>query len=499
MYHRNKVHTDEFWRYELTKNRRSFVDDRVNEDLWKKQLGKHGEETETKPVKQETTVSPAATPALNASEAKEEQMKWLEQINRSSSSQMSPEMKLFALQSLQKSLQSLQYISGNNTTGVVAQNKVEAGSIRPESAPSPAGSHQQLPNLPKELPGGLKQELTDAPTNDSSYLALLAQISRRESATMQEGGDDPMPPTSSESAANRTQMWLAQVTKYRNSRSSSGLKEESHTHDTLWEQQIARIKNNPVRSPLEPVEITLDDDTTVVVVSKTNSTILSTSNINNNNNNNTDSLPVYQSLPVPHAPKEPLPGSAASLRHSHDMLAEKEEDAAKEGRSNEDQSMLKSLLLDRFKRKRSSASSSDSSGLAKRPGKSPPPLSSQPSTAETAPASPPASQPAIGFEPPQEILRKRLLGWVDQPATPPPAATATAYQGSQPQQQQPTQQPSAVDLRATEPPHQHQRQQQQEGSTVKEEESRKEEQQVSYTQTSVLKHLLYRYTAGVRK
>ena len=498
MYHRNKVHTDEFWRYELTKNRRSFVDDRVNEDLWKKQLGKHGEETESKPVKQETTVSPAATPALNASEAKEEQMKWLEQINRSSSSQMSPEMKLFALQSLQKSLQSLQYMSSNTTTGVVTPNKAEAGSIRPESAPSPAGSHHQLPHLPKELPGGLKQELTDAPTNDSSYLALLAQISRRESATMQEGGDDPMPPTSSESAANRTQMWLAQVTKYRSSRSSSGLKEEPHNHDTLWEQQIARIKNNPVRSPLEPVEITLDDDTTVVVVSKTNSTVLSASNINitNNSIDATESLPVYQSLPVPHAPMEPLPGPASSPRHSQHMSVDKEEDEVKEGRSNEDQSMLKSLLLDRFKRKRSSASSSESSGLAKRPGKSPPPPASQPITVET---SPPASQPAPGSEPPQEILRKRLLGWVDQPATPPPAATATAYQGSQPQQQQPTQQPAAVDLRATEPPHQHQRQPQQAGSTVKEEESRKEEQQVSYTQTSVLKHLLYRYTAGVKK
>ena len=45
MYHRNKVHTDEFWRYELTKNRRTIMDDKANEDLWKAQLGKHAEET----------------------------------------------------------------------------------------------------------------------------------------------------------------------------------------------------------------------------------------------------------------------------------------------------------------------------------------------------------------------------------------------------------------------------------------------------------------------
>lgn len=54
MYHRNKVHTDEFWRYELTKNRRTGLDDKANEDLWKKQLGKHAEEAAK--LKQEAQV-----------------------------------------------------------------------------------------------------------------------------------------------------------------------------------------------------------------------------------------------------------------------------------------------------------------------------------------------------------------------------------------------------------------------------------------------------------
>ncbi|CAB4065425.1 KRAB [Lepeophtheirus salmonis] len=39
-----KFHTDEFWKYELTKHRRAVVDSKTNEDMWKKQLGKHGSE-----------------------------------------------------------------------------------------------------------------------------------------------------------------------------------------------------------------------------------------------------------------------------------------------------------------------------------------------------------------------------------------------------------------------------------------------------------------------
>ena len=41
MYHRNKVHTDEFWKYELSKHRRTVMDNETNEDLWQRQLGKH--------------------------------------------------------------------------------------------------------------------------------------------------------------------------------------------------------------------------------------------------------------------------------------------------------------------------------------------------------------------------------------------------------------------------------------------------------------------------
>jgi hypothetical protein len=47
MYHRNKVHTDEFWKYELAKHRRTALDTETNEDMWQRQLGKHAETMST--------------------------------------------------------------------------------------------------------------------------------------------------------------------------------------------------------------------------------------------------------------------------------------------------------------------------------------------------------------------------------------------------------------------------------------------------------------------
>ena len=61
MYHRNQIHTDEFWRYELTKNRRTVMDDKANEDLWKKQLGKHAEETARQKLEAENAAAALAS------------------------------------------------------------------------------------------------------------------------------------------------------------------------------------------------------------------------------------------------------------------------------------------------------------------------------------------------------------------------------------------------------------------------------------------------------
>merc|ERR1719167_1992230 len=90
--------------------------------------------------------------------------------------------------------------------------------------------------------------------------------------------------------------------------------------------------------------------------------------------------------------------------------------------------MLKSLLLDRIKRKRSSSSMESPADPQK---KSPALLALSPARCSTpsrrSPAPSPAppshlaqSQPISIPEAPQEILRKRLLGWVDPPPPPPP-------------------------------------------------------------------------------
>ena len=71
--------------------------------------------------------------------------------------------------------------------------------------------------------------------------------------------------------------------------------------------------------------------------------------------------------------------------------------------------MLKSLLLDRMKRKRSS--SIDTEANSKK--------SSTMSTGESSKSSKPISIP----DAPNDILRKRLLGWVDPPAPPTPKET----------------------------------------------------------------------------
>jgi len=58
MYHRNKVNTDEFWKYELVKNRFSEIDASVKEVLWKKQLGRHLEDSVGGNSSQDTSIIP---------------------------------------------------------------------------------------------------------------------------------------------------------------------------------------------------------------------------------------------------------------------------------------------------------------------------------------------------------------------------------------------------------------------------------------------------------
>jgi hypothetical protein len=106
--------------------------------------------------------------------------------------------------------------------------------------------------------------------------------------------------------------------------------------------------------------------------------------------------------------------------------------------------MLKSLLLDRMKRKLSSgpatANQEDGGGGGgKKPAYSPSPLQPPPSPVQAAAARLASPMPEA-LPGPQDILRKRLLGWVDPPAPtaavviPPQSDLATEKSRSRSQQ-----------------------------------------------------------------
>ena len=283
MYHRNKVHTDEFWKYELSKHRRTVLDNETNEDLWQRQLGKHAMAGEALPT------GPAAASLLHEIDPNHED-KWLDQIKRSAEVS---DMKLLALRSLRSSLQFM------STPAAAAAAAVSQPSFRfqPEQ-PTP-------PSRPRE-----DKNDEFVPTKEDGYLAMLANVSfsRLEGSKGSVGDWSHQAPTrqststphwevlrdmQEEPAAKRTQMWLAQLGQYRHKDFQDEL---DRSHDELWEEQIARAKqsssnstscssnnnntscssnnnntscssnNNTnttttnVRSSIEAVEITIDDD-----------------------------------------------------------------------------------------------------------------------------------------------------------------------------------------------------------------------------------------------
>lgn len=598
MYHRNQIHTDEFWRYELTKNRRTVMDDKANEDLWKKQLGKHAEETARQKLEAENAAAALASlgsarsitePVSEEGSKSHEEIKWMEQISRTATAadedrSVSTEMKLLALQSLQNSLR---FMSMGMS---IAKIKTEPAA----SAPSPAEAAE-----------------TQQPPQES-YLNLLAQLAKRESeerksisennnnsgverkemssndATVNNIDKDqgPVPPTKEESSVKRTQMWLQQVNKYRHRPPKEELEAN---HDELWEQQISRVKKNPVRSPLEPEEIVIEDETEApaapqpiapVARDSRSNTLNNNNNYNdnnnniniiNNNNNNTvinnntpegvtifpariilahpvtasgpgaatltftpqflttagpashtgghqpQPLKVFLHQPLVPAPQEPMteaqprqstdtehsrmtpvsrvttPVSRDQLRVSRDhtpVPPSRESSPARDRAPGDDGSMLKSLLLDRMKRKRSS--SNDTDAASKRS------LTSN-TTGESSKASRPISIP----EGPSSILHKRLLGWVDPTPAPPPAPkaprteerTASRSQSNNSNinnnnnnnNSQPGQSVFQIDLENKED-------QGRSSPSAAQTQSARRENVVTYANTSVLKHLLHRYT-----
>jgi len=529
MYHRNKVHTDEFWRYELTKNRRTIMDDKANEDLWKKQLGKHAEETAKLKLEAEAAAAAAAAAQASivendtssvqtANEEKssennnqEENNKWLDQINRASNGQpdgenVTTEMKLLALQSLQNSLHFMSMANPQFAAMSSLQRFANLQNVSGQESAIP-------PQIKLENPGGPPQE---------SYLSLLAQIAKKESDDRFDNmktidGDNqskemssfnnnnsnnvnnnntngssenvlPLLPTKEESSVKRTQMWLQQVNKYRHKPPKEEL---DANHEELWEQQISRVKKNPVRSPLEPVEIVIEDDSDASIREfRSNSPFQPPRPLSRHsrrstiNNNNNESITVFQTkivlsqpagahgtatLSIPQQfisqPGTPVLSPKVFLHathgntitenqgtSSHDSQKElsdrfktpnekelgrpspaqtpvpREQSPAPAAHCGEDASMLKSLLLDRMKRKRSSSIEAD--------------VNSKKSTSAIVPK---VSKPVAIPEQPQDILRKRLLGWVDPPI---PKASPKQERTTVPVEARRSQEPSATPMRS---------------------------------------------------
>ena len=173
--------------------------------------------------------------------------------------------------------------------------------------------------------------------------------------------------------------------------------------------------------------------------------------------------------------------------------------AAQTEHTEDNSSMLKSLLLDRMKRKRSS--SIDTEANSKK--------SSTMSTGESSKSSKPISIP----DAPNDILRKRLLGWVDPPAPPTPKETPREEKKAADRKLDRSQQENCrkqegnvfqLDLETSE----EEKKEKEEARNTKDKREKSAAPAASgggggeeppknvltYANTSVLKHLLHRYT-----
>jgi len=378
MYHRNKLHTDDFWRYELTRNRRSFVDDQVNEDLWKKQLGKHGGEDAPSEAHLPAPQHQAKVEEVSLAQTKEDQLRWFEQIKQSNLNEMTPEMKLLALQSLQKSLQFMSMTSGLGKLSKVSspERKSEQPTLgkkddssKRTSPPATVGANIETFHEPLDKNGGVPKRPASEIYNWKKSITMSSMSYNN---------------NNHQSPERRTKDWLHEIQanyKETNVTAPQLPPVDEVNHDQLWEQQIARARVNPIKSPLEPEEITLVDThppTSVIL-------------------NNCQTKPkVAVTL------SGCLPNDLTDIGYAIAAPPPPPEDrAATGGNLAEETSMLKTLLLDKSSRKRScSGENKDVIKTNSRPLKS---AKKTPTSGETSEHAQPA--------PPQEILRKRLLGW----------------------------------------------------------------------------------------
>jgi len=488
MYHRNKVHTDEFWRFELTKNRKTIVDDVANEDLWKQQLGKHAEEA----AKLKKEAAEAAETAAAAEEPssrgvtpapQEEQpaAAWVQQVKRSSTpapaapplEPVTTEMKLLALQNLQ---QNLHLHLSMGMSGMAAPRLAAMNSL------------QRLATLQTNMAEDPVKHEPAAPPQES-YLSLLAQLAKKESEerfaeSNQSSSTATRPsailPAKEESSVKRTQMWLQQVNKYRH---KPPKEEMDANHEQLWEQQISRVKRNPVRSPLEPVEIVIEDDgekCPSAASSPRRIIRMSQGRRSTITNNNQESMSVYQaSIVAPCSPLVfPIPCPTPPMRVATPMAAPTPPPSHPSPATTpapEEGGLLKSLLMDNRKRKRSSSKDTDSNSKKS----SLPHLAKPPTAAEAATET--------------DILRKMLMGIKDpqgQVKDTPRQSLEAAGRSQDP----PTPRRSTEANRQPEEAQRANLPKTETATMATEEKPRGKEP--AYAKTSVLKHLLHRFTGN---
>jgi hypothetical protein len=326
-------------------------------------------------------------------------------------------MKLLALQNLQQNLQSsLHFMS----MGMAAPQLAAMTSLQ-----RLAGLQSSLAAPDQQQQQPVKMEPSGPPQD--SYLSLLAQFAKKESEerSLAENSNGELSsmgarqapailPAKEESSVKRTQMWLQQVNKYRHKPPKEEL---DANHEQLWEQQISRVKRNPVRSPLEPVEIVIEDDGEKSGSSFEGSprhTIRSSVSRRSTltNNNIQEGSVVYQAGAASYNSPLVFPGPAGCptppIRIPTPQAAATPPPPAFSPSPNaspappmEEGGLLKSLLMDNRKRKRSS---SKELGSDPNPKKSPSPRLSLPRPTAATPEPPPSET---------DILRKVLMGIKD--------------------------------------------------------------------------------------
>ena len=203
MYHRNKVHTDEFWKYEMAKHRRTVVDDKDrNDDMWQQQLGKHGKDIESKSVASGQNGYGGETMHLSKADPSHDE-RWLQQIQRATTKethekakqQPLTDVKLLALQSLQSSLHNLKtniYTNGNVTEERPQVVRKESVTLTPKHQEHKEEDNDRNQAYNNQSNHKRNQFLTESglpytfnkasQEQDDNYLTLLAHLSTQRKA-----------------------------------------------------------------------------------------------------------------------------------------------------------------------------------------------------------------------------------------------------------------------------------------------------------------------------